>query len=62
MLQEKYSQQRLCTLQSHLTKVEETKKIVADLIKKYNVNLISCGNGTASRESEQIISDMIKGI
>ena len=40
--------------------VEETKKIVADLIKKYNVNLISCGNGTASRESEQIISDMIK--
>ena len=41
-------------------KVEETKKIVADIIKKYNVNLISCGNGTASRESEQIISDMIK--
>ncbi len=41
-------------------KVDETKKIVADLIKKYNVNLISCGNGTASRESEQIISDMIK--
>ena len=41
-------------------KVEETKKIVADLIKKYNVNLVSCGNGTASRESEQIISDMIK--
>ena len=41
-------------------KVEETKKIVADLIKKYNVNLISCGNGTASRASEQIISDMIK--
>lgn len=41
-------------------KVEETKKIVAGLIKKYNVNLISCGNGTASRESEQIISDMIK--
>ena len=41
-------------------KVEETKRIVADLIKKYNVNLISCGNGTASRESEQIISDMIK--
>ena len=41
-------------------KVEETKKIVAELIRKYNVNLISCGNGTASRESEQIISDMIK--
>ena len=41
-------------------KVEETKKIFAVLIKKYNVNLISCGNGTASRESEQIISDMIK--
>ncbi|SDM94278.1 Tex family protein [Lachnospira pectinoschiza] len=40
--------------------VDKAKEIVADLIKKYNVNLISCGNGTASRESEQIISDIIK--
>ena len=41
-------------------KVAETKKIVADLIKKYGISLISVGNGTASRESEKIISDMIK--
>ena len=41
-------------------KIEESKKIVLDIIKKYNVSLISLGNGTASRESEQIISDMIK--
>lgn len=41
-------------------KVEESKDDVEKLIKKYNVTLISCGNGTASRESEQIIADMIK--
>ena len=33
---------------------------VEKLVKEYNVTLISCGNGTASRESEQIIADMIK--
>lgn len=41
-------------------KVAETKKIVADLIKKYDISLISVGNGTASRESEKIIADMLK--
>ncbi|MBQ6218795.1 MAG: RNA-binding transcriptional accessory protein [Methanosphaera sp.] len=41
-------------------KIEETKSIVRDLIKKYKVDLIALGNGTASRESEQIISDIIK--
>lgn len=41
-------------------KVAETKKIVTNLIKKYNISLISVGNGTASRESEQIIVDMLK--
>ncbi len=41
-------------------KVEESKKIVKDLIQKYHVNLISVGNGTASRESEQIIVEMLK--
>ena len=37
----------------------ESKAEVKKLIDKYHVNLISCGNGTASRESEKIISDMI---
>ncbi|MGN0317917.1 MAG: Tex family protein [Lachnospira sp.] len=41
-------------------KVAESKEAVKKLIDKYNVTLISCGNGTASRESEKIIADMIK--
>ena len=41
-------------------KVEEAKKIVKGLIKKYNISLISVGNGTASRESEQIIVELLK--
>lgn len=43
-------------------KVEETKKKVKELIEKYNITLISVGNGTASRESEMIIVDMLKEI
>ena len=41
-------------------KVEEAKTEVKKLIKKYGVSLISVGNGTASRESEQVIVEMIK--
>lgn len=41
-------------------KVEESKKTVKALIKKYGITLISLGNGTASRESEAIIADIIK--
>ena len=41
-------------------KIEESKKILKDLIDKYSVNLISIGNGTASRESEQVVSDLLK--
>lgn len=41
-------------------KVAESKKILKQLIKKYNISLISVGNGTASRESELIITDLIK--
>ncbi len=43
-------------------KVKEAKEEVGKLIKKYNIRLISLGNGTASRESEQIITDMIHEI
>lgn len=43
-------------------KVEQAKKILKDLIGKYHVTLISLGNGTASRESEQIIADFLKEI
>jgi len=41
-------------------KVEESKKTVLDIISKYNVSLISLGNGTASRESEAVVVDIIK--
>lgn len=41
-------------------RIKSSKKIVADLIKKYNVDIISIGNGTASRESERFCSEMIK--
>ena len=41
-------------------KVEEAKTELKKLIKKYHVDLISVGNGTASRESEQVIVDLLK--
>lgn len=41
-------------------KVEESKAQVKKMIEKYDISLISVGNGTASRESEQIIVDMLK--
>lgn len=43
-------------------KVEESKKILKNLIDKYNITLISLGNGTASRESEKIIVELLKEI
>ena len=42
--------------------VEGTKNTLKNLIKKYSVDVISLGNGTASRESEEVISEMIKEI
>ena len=41
-------------------KVAETKRIVKGLIEKYKITLISVGNGTASRESEHVIVDLLK--
>ncbi len=41
-------------------KVEESKKILKRLIQKYGVTLISVGNGTASRESETVIVELLK--
>ena len=41
-------------------KVVEAEKICLNLIKKYNVSLIAIGNGTASRESEQFVSELVK--
>ena len=41
---------------------ENSKKILVDLIKKYDINLIAIGNGTASRESEKFVAEAIKGL
>ncbi|GAX88800.1 Tex family protein [Effusibacillus lacus] len=41
-------------------KVEEARKIVAGLIAKHGVDVIAIGNGTASRETEQFVADLIK--
>ena len=41
-------------------KIEESKKILLDLIDKYDVDIIAIGNGTASRESEKFVADAIK--
>ncbi|MFZ7120554.1 MAG: Tex family protein [Eubacteriaceae bacterium] len=41
-------------------KVEESKKIILKLISKHNIDIIAIGNGTASRESENFIGDIIK--
>ncbi len=43
-------------------KIREAKDTVEKLIRKYHVSLISLGNGTASRESEQVIVDLLKEI
>ncbi|GFI30626.1 protein YhgF [Lachnospiraceae bacterium] len=43
-------------------KVEESKAVLKKLIQKYGISLISVGNGTASRESEMIIVDLLKEI
>ncbi len=43
-------------------KVDESKKILKELIYDYNVNLISLGNGTASRETEEIIGEVIQEV
>lgn len=43
-------------------KVAEAKAVVKKMISKYHITLISLGNGTASRESEQIIVDLLKEI
>ena len=42
-------------------KVRESIKTVRKLIEKYDINVIAIGNGTASRESEEVVAEIIKG-
>ena len=43
-------------------KIQAAKDLLKKIIKKYNISLISLGNGTASRESEQVIVELLKEI
>lgn len=43
-------------------KIEESKKIIKDLIKKHNVDVISIGNGTAGKETEIFVAELLKEI
>lgn len=43
-------------------KVEESKKTVKELLSKYPISIIAIGNGTASRETEQFIADVLKEV
>ena len=43
-------------------KWEEAKKVIKDLISKYNIDIVAIGNGTASRESEKLVSETLKEV
>ena len=47
-----------CTLENH--DKEKAKKILKNFIEKYDVDLISIGNGTASKETEMLVADLLK--
>ena len=43
-------------------KIDESKKVVASLVEKYNVDIIAIGNGTASRENEMFVASLLKDL
>ncbi|MEB6196691.1 Tex family protein [Mammaliicoccus sciuri] len=43
-----------------VSKTDQAEKIFVDMVKKHNIELVAIGNGTASRESEQFVAEMIK--
>lgn len=43
-----------------VSKTDQAEKIFVDIIKKHDIELVAIGNGTASRESEQFVAEMIK--
>ena len=48
-------------LQPVRPKIAQAKKDLADLIKKHDIEIIAIGNGTASRESEAFVAEVLKG-
>ena len=51
-----------CTIFKEQAKLEKSKELLTSLIKRFDVNLIAIGNGTASRETESFVADMLKSI
>jgi len=45
---------------THKSRIDESKRILLPLIDKFNVDIIALGNGTASRETEAFVADMLK--
>lgn len=44
------------------SRIEESKRVITKFIEKYNIDIISIGNGTASRESEVFVADLLKEV
>ncbi|MDR1560608.1 MAG: RNA-binding transcriptional accessory protein [Clostridiales bacterium] len=51
-----------CTIQKDAEKLERSREILLKMIKRHNVDLIAIGNGTASRETESFVADMLKSV
>ena len=57
----KYIEGKIVSVTMPNDDIEKGKKEIEELIKKNNINVIAIGNGTASRESEKVVSEIIKG-
>ena len=57
----KYLEGKIVSVTMPNDDIEKGKKEIEELIKKNNINVIAIGNGTASRESEKVVSEIIKG-
>ena len=57
----KYLEGKIVSITMPNDDIEKGKKEIEELIKKNNINVIAIGNGTASRESEKVVSEIIKG-
>jgi len=51
-----------CTIHKDHTKSEKAREVLTELIEKHGVDLIAIGNGTASRETESFVADMLKSL
>ena len=57
----KYLEGKIVSVTMPNDDIEKGKKEIEELIEKNNINVIAIGNGTASRESEKVVSEIIKG-